>query len=87
MPLKVSYNNPALPKGQEIDLGGFMVKNGSTVELTKEQEESIVARIGVSVKDYFAGSEDVKVDGTALVTVAATKPSVEVLSEKKEVNE
>lgn len=69
MALKLSYNNAALPKGQEVDLGGVLAKNGSTVELSEEQELSLAARVGMPVRDYFKDSEDVKVEGTA--TVAA----------------
>lgn len=69
MALSVKYHNEMLPKGQEIDLGGFMVENGGkAIELTREQEASIMARTEMKPKDYFDAGEDIEVTGTALLT-------------------
>jgi hypothetical protein len=67
MGLKISVNNPALPKGEPLDIGGLLVENGGTVTLTEEQEQALVNRVGMAVKDYFKDSEDFKVEGTATV--------------------
>lgn len=64
MPLKVSYENPAFPKDYEFDVHGIgLVKNGGSVTLSKEQEESAVAVLGMPLKDYAKGGT-VKVEGT-----------------------
>jgi hypothetical protein len=70
MSLKLSYHNPAFPKDQEFDLGGVLVKNGSSITLSEEQELSMAARFGTTVKEHFKESEDVKVEGTAEVKAA-----------------
>jgi hypothetical protein len=67
MALKVSFNDPAFPKDEEFDLGGVLVKNGGSVTLTEDQERAILARFGMTAKDYFADSEAIKVEGTAEV--------------------
>lgn len=68
MSLKISYNNPAYPKGEELDLTGVgIIKNGSTVTLDEDAELAFVSRTGQSVKDYFKGSEVVKIEGQSEV--------------------
>jgi hypothetical protein len=62
--LKLSFHDPAFPKDKEVDLGGVLVKNGGSVTLSENQETTLVSRHGMSVKDYFKGSEMVKVEGT-----------------------
>jgi|SRR5687767_1470789 len=69
MALKVKYHNPMFPDGHEMDIGGFMVENGGdAVELTKEQEASIMSRTAMLPADYFGESEDMEVTGTAFLT-------------------
>jgi hypothetical protein len=68
MALKISYHNAAFPKDEEMDLGGFLVKNGGSVSLSEEQEADLAARLGMPVREYFKDSEDVKVEGTATVS-------------------
>jgi hypothetical protein len=59
---KVAYDNPAFEKGLEIDLGGILVPNGGSVEITPELEDTLVSRHGVSLKEHFTG-EFVKYSG------------------------
>jgi len=86
MALKLEYNNKMLPKGLEVDLGGFMVENGGSIELTREQEERLVALNAALPTDFFKDSEDVKVSGTGFLTkkdLEALHPTpVEVEEEK-----
>lgn len=77
MGLKVTYNNENFPEGQEFDIGGVLVENGGSVELTEEQELALVSRTGMAVRDYFADTEDVKVEGTAAFTPAKVEDLVE----------
>ena len=64
MALTVKYNNALLPEGQEVDIGGFLVENGGSVELTREQEASIMSLSAKMPADYFGESEDMEVSGT-----------------------
>ena len=66
MSLKVEFNNPDFPKGLEYDLGGFLVPNGGSVELSEDQENAFVARHQKSVKDALKSSQ-VKVTGSSLL--------------------
>ncbi len=65
MGYKLEMNHPDFPKDQEFDLGGVVVKNGSSVTLTEEQEQAVVARHGASVKDALSGNPALKVSGTS----------------------
>jgi hypothetical protein len=64
MALTVKYHNAVLPEGQEVDIGGFLVENGGSVELTRENEASIMSRSAMLPADYFGESEDMEVSGT-----------------------
>lgn len=68
MALTVKYNNAALPEGQPVDIGGVLVENGGSVELTREQEDTLVSRVGMLAKDYFKDSEDVEVSGNPFLS-------------------
>jgi hypothetical protein len=68
MGLKVSYKNKSFPKDMEFSVGGVaVVKNGGSVSLSDEQERLFVAQNGSAVKDFYKGSEDWNVEGTAAV--------------------
>lgn len=68
MALKVEFNHPDFPKGEEIEVAGILVENGGSVELTEDQERSIAARRRTSARDAISGSPFAKVTGTALLT-------------------
>jgi len=64
MALTLKYHNSLLPEGQEVDVGGFLVENGGSVELTREQEASLMSLSGQMPADYLGASEDMEVSGT-----------------------
>ncbi len=68
MGVKLEVNLPNMDKGTELDVGGVLVKNGGSVELTDEQELGFVSRHRKSVKEWAEGSEYVKATGTGKVT-------------------
>lgn len=71
MALKISYKNDAFPKDYEFDIHGVgLVKNGGTVTLSKEDEERAVGILGMPVKEYVKGSDDVSVEGTTELKAA-----------------
>jgi hypothetical protein len=65
--LKLSFNDSAFPKGTPVDVGGVLVDNGGSITLSEDQEASLVARHGMSVREYFKDSEMVKVEGSTEV--------------------
>lgn len=84
MALKVEVNDPTHEKGVEFDLGGFIVPNGGSVELSEEQEAALVARKGKSAKEALSGNPNVKVSGSAILTgkkVEALVPEAPVAEE------
>lgn len=59
MAYKLEVNHPDFPKDWEFDMDGVLVKNGSSVTLTVEQEAAIFNRSGGhTVKEVF-GHKDV----------------------------
>jgi hypothetical protein len=68
MALKVTFSNPAFPKGTEFDTVFGLVKNGSPKTLTEEDERMCLARTGNSVKDQLAGNDAFKVEGTPILS-------------------
>lgn len=71
MTLKLTWTHPDMPKGEEGEIRGVgLVKNGSSVTLNEEQERNAIAVLGMSVKDFFKDSEQVKVEGTSEVKVS-----------------
>jgi riboflavin biosynthesis pyrimidine reductase len=58
-------NHPDFPKDLEFDVGGLLVKNDGSVTLTKEQEQSLVARHGRPVKEAFSNNEFLKISGSS----------------------
>jgi hypothetical protein len=63
MSLEVTLDNPVYPKGTEFDLGGLLVKNGETLELTDEQEQSFVSRHQKSVRSQLSNHQHITVKG------------------------
>ena len=68
MGVKLEVNFPNMAKGTELDVGGVLVENGGSTELTDEQELSFVSRHRKSVKDWAEGSEQIKVSGSGKVS-------------------
>lgn len=64
MGVKLSVNFPNMAKGTELDVGGVLVENGGSVELSDEQELAFVARQRKTVKGWAGDSEYVKVSGS-----------------------
>lgn len=59
MAYKLEVNHPDFPKDWEFDMDGVLVKNGSSVTLTEEDEAAIYNRSGgQTVKEVF-GHKDV----------------------------
>jgi hypothetical protein len=50
--VKLTYNNPAFAKGQEIDLPGFgLIKNGEEFEVSDEEAKDYKSRTGNSLAE------------------------------------
>lgn len=62
--LKIELDMKDYPKGYEFDLGGVVVKNGSSVEIDADKEQELVARYRQPVKDHFESNAAIKVTGT-----------------------
>jgi hypothetical protein len=78
MGLKVTYTHPAFPDDYEFDVYGVgLVTNGEAKELTAEEEQAAVGKLGMPVRDYLGESEDMKVEGTATVKAADIPPPPE----------
>lgn len=59
MAYKLEVNHPDFPKDWEFDMDGVLVKNGSSVTLTEEDEARVFGRAGgKTVKEVF-GHKDV----------------------------
>jgi hypothetical protein len=65
MPYKLEVNNPEFPKDAEFDCDGILVKNGSSVTLTKEDEIAFIARWGSEIKDIYGHGTIAKVTGSS----------------------
>ena len=64
--MEISVDFPDYEKGLEIDLGGLLVKNGESTEISEDQELAFVARHGTPVRDI--ASSHIKVSGAAKYT-------------------
>jgi hypothetical protein len=71
MALKLTLKDEQFPKDQEFDVGGVLLQNGQSKTLSEEEEQALVSRHGMSVKDYFQGNEAIKVEGSATVKIEA----------------
>jgi len=57
--VKLTYNNPAFAKGEEIDLPGFgLIKNGSSFEISDEEAKDYKARTGNSLAEVADSDEN-----------------------------
>ena len=83
MTLKLSLNKEQYPKGMEFDVGGVLVENGGSTELDEDAERRFISRNGMDVKEFFAGSEEIKVEGTTAVKggAASMLPPPEEISD------
>jgi hypothetical protein len=80
MALKVTIKHPSQGPNEEFEVPGVgMVKNGGTLSLTEEDEQSFFARTGMKVKDYYKDNEMVEVGGSsdAKLPAATTAPEKE----------
>jgi hypothetical protein len=64
-------NDPTAPDDTEFDFGGLLIKNKSTVTLTEEDEQRIIARHGESVKNALGNSPFLEITGTTEITKKA----------------
>lgn len=64
MAYKLEMKHPDFEDDVEFDLGGVMIKNGSTKTLTEEEEAAIVGRHGQTAKDALGNHPFMKVSGT-----------------------
>ena len=50
--MKLTYDNPAFAKGEELDLPGFgLIKNGESFEVSDEEAKEYKNRTGRSLAD------------------------------------
>lgn len=50
--MKLTYNNPAFAKGEEIDLPGFgLIKNGESFEVSDDEAKAYKDRTGNSLAE------------------------------------
>lgn len=79
MSLTLKLNHPHLEEGAELGVAGaFEVKNGESVELTKEQEAEYISMHGMTIEDAFSNQSVWEVSGTPEI-----KDISEVLSENQ----
>jgi hypothetical protein len=64
MAYKLEVDHPDFPKGTEFDCDGILVKNGTTVEVTREMEELFLAKWGTPIKDIYGHGVIAKLTGT-----------------------
>jgi hypothetical protein len=67
MGLSVQVSLPQYPEGMELDLGGLLVRNGETTEVSEEQELAYVMRNRQSFSSIAQG-ETVKVSGSPTIS-------------------
>lgn len=66
----LEVNHPDFPKGWVFDCDGILVKNGSSVKITKEMEEAFPGRSGgFTIKEIYGKAPDhIKLTGTSAHT-------------------
>jgi len=74
---KLEVDHPDFPKGFEFDCDGILVKNGSAVSLTKEDEQNFISRWGHDVKHFYGHGTIAKVTGSSELS---TKEKSEALA-------
>jgi len=63
--MKVTYNNPQLPKGEELAIVGLgLIENGGSIEVTSEQEAEFEATTGRTLQEAAKDDEMLSVGGT-----------------------
>lgn len=68
MALTVEIKHPEFEDGVEFDLAGILIPNGGKVELTEDQERTVVAKRQKAVRDVLEGNQFVKVTGTSFLS-------------------
>lgn len=69
MALKVSYDNPQMMKGVEVELIGIgMIPNGGSVTVEESQEQQFMLERRETIKDAFKNNEMIKVEGASTIT-------------------
>ncbi len=66
--MEITVDFPDYEDEIEIDLGGLLVVNRESTEISEDQELSFVARHGKSVREHLEGNPNVKVAGKAIYT-------------------
>lgn len=61
--MEAKVDHPVFPKGEPLDVGFGLVDNGSTVEVTEEDELRYYARFGVTMQDAFKDNPVVSLSG------------------------
>lgn len=67
MAYSLEVNHPDFEKGFEWDCDGILVKNGSTVKISKEEEAAFLAKNGRPLSDIYGHKkvpEHIKLTGT-----------------------
>jgi len=64
MSYKLEVNNPDFPKDFPFDCDGILVKNGHAVTVTKEMEESFLAKNGRPIREIYGHGIVAKLTGT-----------------------
>jgi hypothetical protein len=87
--MRVEFNNPEFPKGIEMDVGGLLIVNGETVEVTDEQIELFQARNGITLAEALSANQFATVDGVSYIPastpeVSYDEPTGDEISEEGE---
>lgn len=78
MGYKLEMNHPEFEKGVEFDVGGMLVPNGGSVELSDSDERRLILRHGASIKDALGNNVYLKVSGSSALSKKETDELVEV---------
>lgn len=66
--MEITVDFPDYEDGIEIDLGGLLVVNRKSTEISEDQELGFVARHGKPVREQLEGNSNVKISGKAVYT-------------------
>jgi hypothetical protein len=72
--MRVEFNNPELPKGMEMDVGGLLVINGETVNVSDDELDLYERKHGISLADALSRNQFATVDGVSFVPVSEPAP-------------
>jgi len=64
----VEFHNPDFEDNVLFDVGGLAIPNGTSVELSEDDELSFFSRHQKGVSEYFAGDKHIKVSGKSLLS-------------------